>query len=82
MSLGIDTRDLFRRAASYVDRVLRGAKTTGFTDTRADHVSTGHQPQDRQGTRPHRAARPTKRRRRGNRIATLFAAARESAIGT
>ncbi|MGA7068223.1 MAG: ABC transporter substrate-binding protein [Pseudolabrys sp.] len=26
MSLGIDTRDLFRRAASYVDRVLRGAK--------------------------------------------------------
>jgi putative ABC transport system substrate-binding protein len=26
MSLGIDTNDLFRRAASYVDRVLRGAK--------------------------------------------------------
>jgi ABC-type uncharacterized transport system substrate-binding protein len=26
MSLGIDTKDLFRRAASYVDRVLRGAK--------------------------------------------------------
>ncbi|MGB8176452.1 MAG: ABC transporter substrate binding protein [Pseudolabrys sp.] len=26
MSLGIDTRDLFRRAASCVDRVLRGAK--------------------------------------------------------
>ena len=26
MSLGIDTRDLFRRAASYVDRILRGTK--------------------------------------------------------
>ena len=26
MSLGIDTKDLFRRAASYVDRVLRGTK--------------------------------------------------------
>ena len=26
MSLGIDNRDLFRRAASYVDRVLRGTK--------------------------------------------------------
>ena len=26
MSLGIDTNDLFRRAASYIDRVLRGTK--------------------------------------------------------
>ena len=81
MSLGIDTRDLFRRAASRRSRIA-WRKATGFTDTRADHVPTGHQPQDRQGTRPHRAARPTKRRRRGDRIATLFAAARESAIGT
>jgi putative ABC transport system substrate-binding protein len=26
MSLGIDTKDLFRRAASYIDRVLHGTK--------------------------------------------------------
>jgi putative ABC transport system substrate-binding protein len=27
ISFGIDTADLFRRAASYVDRILRGEKT-------------------------------------------------------
>ena len=26
MSLGIDNKDLFRRSASYIDRVLRGTK--------------------------------------------------------
>jgi putative ABC transport system substrate-binding protein len=26
MSYGIDTSDLFKRAASYVDRILRGAR--------------------------------------------------------
>ena len=39
----------------------------------ADQIRAGHQPQDRQGARPHLAAGGARPRRRGDRIATLFA---------
>jgi len=30
MSYGVDVPDLYKRAASYVDRILRGAKVAGL----------------------------------------------------
>jgi hypothetical protein len=50
-----------------------------------DQVRAGHQPQNRQGTRPRRAADAARPRRRGDRIKhgrTSFAALHESVRGT
>ena len=46
-----------------------------------DEIRTGRQPQDRQGARPHGAARCARARRRGDQM-TRFAAVHESVHGT
>ena len=55
VSYGPDNLDAFRRAADYVDRILKGEKPADLPVQAPTKYRAGDQPQDRQGTRPHGA---------------------------
>ena len=55
MSYGLTGRP-FRRAAGYVDRILKGEKPADLPVQAPTKYETGDQPQDRKGARPRRAA--------------------------
>jgi putative ABC transport system substrate-binding protein len=65
LSYGPDPADIYRRAASYIDRILRGAKPG---DLPVQFPVKGREPQDRQGARPDGAAIDSAECRRGNRM--------------
>ena len=52
LSYGPDSVDIFRRSASYVDRILRGAKPADLPVQLPIKFRDGFQRQDRQGARP------------------------------
>src|SRR6516165_3787551 len=67
-----ELRDQHRRRLSS-DRNIRwshpqGGKARRYADSAANQVRIGHQPQNRQGTRPGRATRTNRRCQRGDRV--------------
>ena len=61
MSYNSSLTDIYRQVGVYTGKILT-AKHRRLADSAADEIRTGHQPQDRQGTWPHRAVGPTSRR--------------------
>jgi putative tryptophan/tyrosine transport system substrate-binding protein len=68
MSYGPDIIDQYRRAARLRRSHPQGRKASRSAGAGADQIRAGHQPQDRQGTRPRRAHNGARARRRGDRM--------------
>jgi len=56
LSYGANAADLYRRAAEYVDRVLRGRQAIRPSGGTAYQIRPRHQPEDSEGARPHHSA--------------------------
>src|SRR5262249_28433838 len=68
VAYGCDITDLWRRAASYLDRILRGAKPSDLPVQAPVKFEPCHQSQNRQGARTSSPRQIGRARRRGNRM--------------
>src|SRR5262249_1404113 len=68
LSYGVDSVDLYRRAAFYVGGILPGAKPAELPVQLPTKIRDGRQPEDRQVARSDGAAIDLAARRRGDRI--------------
>jgi putative tryptophan/tyrosine transport system substrate-binding protein len=74
MSYGNSLAEFFRQAATYVDRIFKGAKPAELPVEQPTKFLFGSKPQNREGSRPRSARQATRARRRGDRIAASIAA--------
>ena len=79
MSYGTDFADTFRQVGVYTGKILKGAKPADLPVAAVDQVRVRHQPSNGANARHRGAARAARHRRRGDRIAILFAALHQSA---
>src|SRR5262249_54062273 len=60
--------DEFRHAAGHIDKIPEGSEASGFTRRAADAISTGDQPQSREGARSRSTSDVARACRRGDRM--------------
>jgi ABC-type uncharacterized transport system substrate-binding protein len=82
ISYGANLTDLHRRAAGYVDKILKGAMPANLPVQQPTQFNFNYQPQDRQGTQLGRAVVPARARGRGHRIVTVLLRLLTAAFGT